>query len=230
MSLIAGNTVRDVKTLDTSLLTITGATDVLIRSDQVKWSGTFSREVPADGLQRGFAQMQSDGDAVVRFLTDQGISREQIVLATVVLNPVQEQCGNPPRAGCTGAVVAYRLNQEVTVSSSEVEKMTAIAQNSSALINQGVIFAGRNPEYYYSKLADLRVRLFADATKDAQARAEQIAASTGARVGQLVSASTGVIQITPPNSTQISDQGTYDTSTIEKKVTGVVRAQFTLTH
>ena len=146
----------------------------------------------------------------------------------VLLTPIQEQCGTPPRPGCANTVIAYRLMQNVEVNSSDVQQITAVAHNASALINQGVVFASRNLEYYYSKLPELRVQLFAQATRDAQARAEQIAASSGARVGHLISASTGVIQITAPNSTQISDQGTYDTTTIEKKVTGVVRAQFTL--
>jgi hypothetical protein len=38
----------------------------------------------------------------------------------------------------------------------------------------------------------------------------------------------GVLQITAVNSTDISDSGTYDTSTIQKQVTGVVRATFSV--
>ncbi|HZT06430.1 MAG TPA: SIMPL domain-containing protein [Chloroflexota bacterium] len=227
-SLIAANTIDYVKTFDSSVLTVTGSTDVQITSDQIKWSGTFGRDVPVASLQQGYAQMLSDADIVSKFLADQGVAKDEITMSSILQSPIQEQCGNPPRAGCTNAIVAYRLTQEVTINSAEVDKITGIAQKTSQLIDQGVIFSGRNPEYFYSKLPDLRVQLFAGATKDAQARAEQIAGSTGARLGHLVSASTGVIQITPPNSTQISDQGTYDTSTIQKKVTGVVRAQFTL--
>ena len=99
---------------------------------------------------------------------------------------------------------------------------------SSSLIDQGVVFSSQRLQYFYTRLASLRVQLLAAATKDAQARARKIAGSTGARLGQLMTASSGVIQVTPLNSTQISNQGSYDTSTIQKQVTAVVRASFAL--
>jgi uncharacterized protein len=38
----------------------------------------------------------------------------------------------------------------------------------------------------------------------------------------------GVFQVTSPNSTQVSDYGEYDTSTLEKDVTAVVNVTFSL--
>jgi len=38
----------------------------------------------------------------------------------------------------------------------------------------------------------------------------------------------GVFQITSPNSTQVSDYGVYDTSTLNKDVTAVVNVTFAL--
>jgi hypothetical protein len=38
----------------------------------------------------------------------------------------------------------------------------------------------------------------------------------------------GVFQITAVNSTEISDYGSYDTSSIDKKVTAIVRASYTI--
>jgi len=64
--------------------------------------------------------------------------------------------------------------------------------------------------------------------KDAQNRATSISKTTGQKVGSLKSATMGVVQVTQPNSVDISDYGNYDVSTIEKEVMITVRASFSL--
>jgi hypothetical protein len=70
--------------------------------------------------------------------------------------------------------------------------------------------------------------MVAEATKDAKARAEAIARSTGNRVGTVRSAQTGVFQITARNLTEVSDSGIYDTSSLEKDITAVVSVTFVI--
>lgn len=70
--------------------------------------------------------------------------------------------------------------------------------------------------------------MLSDAIKDAKARAEKIAGSSGKRVGIIKSASAGVVQVLSPNSIDISDYGTYDTSSIEKEIMVTVKALFTI--
>jgi hypothetical protein len=57
-------------------------------------------------------------------------------------------------------------------------------------------------------------------------RAGKIVESAGSNLGKLRSASMGVMQITPVNSTDVSDYGYYDTTSIEKQITAIVRASF----
>ena len=70
--------------------------------------------------------------------------------------------------------------------------------------------------------------LIGKAVQDAKARAESIAKSTGQSVGALKSASSGVVQVMAPNSVDISDYGSYDTSTIDKQIMVTARATFFL--
>ncbi|MFA5340100.1 MAG: SIMPL domain-containing protein, partial [Candidatus Omnitrophota bacterium] len=67
------------------------------------------------------------------------------------------------------------------------------------------------------------------ASADAKKRAERIASASGNRVGRIRSADMGVFQITPVNSTEVSDWGSNDTSSLEKKVFAVVHADFAIT-
>jgi hypothetical protein len=57
-TVIVARTITYVKTFDNAQLTVTGSTEQRITSDQVKWSSTFTRTVPADVLKGGYAQGQ----------------------------------------------------------------------------------------------------------------------------------------------------------------------------
>ncbi|MGB7963317.1 MAG: SIMPL domain-containing protein, partial [Propionicimonas sp.] len=77
-------------------------------------------------------------------------------------------------------------------------------------------------------LGDLKIEMLGEAAADARMRAEQIAASTGAKVGVLRSARMGVMQINPAGVSAVSSEGNNDTSSLEKDVFAVVSAGFTL--
>ena len=87
-------------------------------------------------------------------------------------------------------------------------------------------FSISQPEYYYTKLADLKIEIQAAAAKDAMTRGQKIAEATSRKLGTLTNARMGVLQITPKNSNMISDYGMNDVSSIEKELTAVVNASF----
>jgi hypothetical protein len=83
-------------------------------------------------------------------------------------------------------------------------------------------------EYLYTKLDELKIEMLGKATANARQRAEQLATNSGGRVGPLRSANQGVFQITPKYSTEISNYGTYSTTTIEKKIKAVVTIEYSI--
>ena len=109
---------------------------------------------------------------------------------------------------------------------SDASRVTALARASTDLIRQGIAFESYPPEYLYTRLADLKVEMLALATRDARARALEMAKNSGSRIGRLRSARMGVLQITPQHSTAISDYGINDTSSLLKDVTAVVSVSF----
>ena len=70
------------------------------------------------------------------------------------------------------------------------------------------------------------VDLLKDATKDAKDRATGMLKATHNRPGKIQSVKMGVFQITPVDSTNVSDMGINDTSSIDKKVTAVANVVF----
>ena len=78
------------------------------------------------------------------------------------------------------------------------------------------------PEYVYAKLDDLKVEMIARASTNARERVQAVTKNGKVRLGPIAAVRIGVFQITPVNSTRVSDYGINDTTTIEKEIKSVV--------
>ena len=203
-------------------LSVTGSATKTVQSDLAKLNSSFSRTVSATQLKTGYAQMSSDQALVEQFLLANGITEDEYEIYPVSMYEQYDYNKEP------GAVSNYNLSQQVIVSSKDIDKIKTLSNQTEELINQGVIYQSNSPEYYYTALKDERVNLLPAAVKDAQNRATAIAESTGKSLGDLTSASMGVVQVMQPNSVDVSSYGTYDTMTIEKEVMITVRTDFVL--
>lgn len=208
-----------IKAMDNALQ-VTGSAKKVVTSDAVKWNGEFARTVTTDNLKAGYTQMASDLEKVKSFLKSEGVEDKDINISPVYMYDQYDYKAD------SSAQKKYNLSQTLQVQSNAVEKITNLAKNVQKLIDSGVIFSTRSLEYYYTQLPEARIELLSEAVKDAQNRAERIAESSDNKVGALKSASVGVVQVLPVNSTEISDYGAYDTSSIEKEVMITVRATF----
>ncbi len=199
-------------------LSVTGSAKQEIESDQVRWVSQFSRIVSESNLKNGYAQIAQDREAVEAFFVSRGFAKTDFTISPVSVEQIWKQNDSAPRE--------FTLRQTVEVTSKEVTKVTEMANGLSELVNKGLFFSTQTLEYSYSKLPDLRVSLLADALKDAQARARVLAETSGGKLGTLESASSGVVQVLPLNSVEVSDYGSYDTGAIKKQVMVTVRAAF----
>ncbi len=80
--------------------------------------------------------------------------------------------------------------------------------------------------WIHTKLSELKINMLADATKDATTRAEQIVNNAHGRLGKLVEARMGVMQINPKGVSATSAEGNNDTSSYEKEITAIVIVKF----
>ena len=199
-------------------LAVTGSAKRTVSADVAKWQTNFSRAAAIENLKEGYTQMTRDQKAVEKFFAEHGIKPEDISVSSVSMEQIYRPDGGPPNQ--------YILRQNVQLTSGDPDKMNELSKGIQPLIDQGIIFSSSPVEYYYTKLADLRVELLADAVKDAATRARAIVESTGKKLGNLSSAAMGVVQVMAPNSVDISDYGAYDTSSQQKEVMITVRTVF----
>ncbi|NDH38777.1 MAG: DUF541 domain-containing protein, partial [Actinobacteria bacterium] len=117
-------------------------------------------------------------------------------------------------------------SRTVTVRTEDVARVKELSTNIGSLLEAGVSVSNYGPQYYVSKLNELRPELLEQAVKDAQVRAEAIVAATGGEVGNIMSVRSGPFQVTSPDSVDTSAGGFYDTSTIDKTITSTVTVVF----
>ena len=203
-------------------LTSTGSAKMSVVSDSAKLSGSVLAYASEFDLASGYAKIDRDTARVKEFLVKAGVAEEEITISPVILNEQYNYNNNE------SAPKRYELRATVTIDSKDVAKVTQIGNDIDGLAALGVLFQTYGAQYFYSGLAEARVALLGDAVKDAKARAKEIAKASGGRVGKLKTATSGVVQVLPPNSIDVSDYGSYDTSTVDKEVSVTVRATFVI--
>ena len=202
-------------------ITVTGSARERIKSDLVIWRAGVSYQAPV--LADAYRSLSESVPRVKAYLIGKGISDNQITISSISSQTLHGKNSNGEESA---EISGYSLRQVLEVRSNDVDKIAKIAREATELINQGILIESQPPEYHYTKLGDLKIRMLAAAAKDAQLRAVQIAQSTGSTVGSVRSARMGVLQITPADSSEVSDSGMNDTSSLDKDITAVVNVAF----
>lgn len=205
------------------VISVTGSAKKAIQSDLIVWSADISADDA--NLPAAYSKLKDSTDRAMQFLKSKGIAPEQITVSSISTEKhyVKDAKGNN-----TDQVSSYELKQNIQVSSGEVARIDEVGRTITELIKDGVMLESHEPQYIYTKLADLKITMLAEATKDATTRARQIAANSGAKLGSIREARMGVMQITARYDNDVSDYGMNDTSSFEKEITAVVSARFAL--
>ena len=202
-------------------ITVTGSARKRIKSDLVVWNAGVATQSAEP--REAYKLLADYVDRIKKYLIEKGIQENQITvssISTTALTKTDEE-GRP-----TNEITGYSLKQTVSVTSQDVDRVAQISRESTEFINQGILLESSAPQFYYTKLGDLKIEMLGEAAKDAKARADRIAESTGSNIGSIRSAKMGVMQITAPESTEVSDYGVNDTTSIEKDVNAVVNVSF----
>jgi len=201
-------------------ISVTGSAKQRIVSDYIVWDAHVSAR--AGTAPAALKRLAAWTARVRTFFTQEGVTAGELTatpVAALAPGDIDDE-GNP--------ISDYRLTRSFQLRSNRVGAIAAIAERSARLLADGVPLAADPPQYIFTRLPELRPRLLATATRDAQRRARVLIAASGGRLGSLRGVDVGVFQATSPNSTDVTDYGTYDTSTLRKDVTAVVNVTFAL--
>jgi hypothetical protein len=206
-------------------IAVTGLGTKDFTSDLIVWRGTFNRKNV--NLKVAYTELDKDRENIKKYLMAKGVKPENIIFLAIDIkkefDEVFDNFGNKTKSVFTG----YKLEQDIQIESTDVEKIEGISRQVSELINPGIEFYSNNPQYYYTKMAQLKIEMIAEATKDANFRAKKIAENAGSEIGKLKKADMGVFQIVARNSSEeYSWGGSFNTTSKRKTATITVKLEY----
>lgn len=210
-----------VKMRQERTIKVKGIAESVVESDHATWRAQFSTRHAE--LSQAYTQLEEHQAAVTAFLKQANVPDTQLTFAAVSMQPEMQLDAD---GHATNQIANYRLTQAVELKSNDVQQIDKLSKSITQLIKQGIEIESFPPEYVCSTVEKIKLDLLAKATQNAYDRAKTLADNSHGKVGVLSSASQGVFQITPVDSTQVTDYGSYDTTTITKNVKAVVTLEF----
>ena len=202
---IFSGTIRDIRhTNDT--LSVTGSARVPISADLVRWYLSVTPEAPTA--------------AVRTFLRRSGIPADAISPSVVTTDEIVIPLPHHRRR------IRYRVSQRLEVSTRKIDVVEQAATGVGGLIERGIEVSAEPLAYISTELTKAKLDALQKATEEAHRRAEILVHGLGGKLGRMRSSSQGVYQVTPRDSTEVSDYGINDTSSREKDVNAVVSVTF----
>jgi len=205
-------------------INVTGNAKQNFESDIVKWTATYNRK--SMDLSAASEQLKQDRELVRNFLLQKGIKDNEILFNAVNINR-EFSYHTDAQGNSSNTFAGYSLTQSVSIESTDLDKVDNVSREISTLISQGIELSSNAPNYYYSKLEDLKLALIGEASQNARYRAENIAKESGSSLGSLIKADLGVFQITGQNDNEeYSYGGVFNTTSRYKTANITVRASY----
>lgn len=206
-------------------ISVTGVATRDFSSDLIVWHASFERK--ASVISEAYPILKRDAELIRKYLADHGVSDKDIVFDAVDIR--KEYRSIRDNENYYQQFDGYRLSQSVTVESKDVNRIEAVSREISELLNAGVELTSQAPQYYYTKLNELKLDLLSNASANGLARADSIAQNAGSTLGPMRVAEMGVFQITGQNTDEeYTWGGTFNTTAREKTASITVRMDFQL--
>lgn len=204
-------TKKPVKTVS-----VVGLAEKDFTSDLIVWNIQY--DVIENDMKTSYTKIKEQAAIVKEFLKSKGIKDSEMDFRNISTD--RKMDSHWENGHWVEKFVGYESRQTVRIESKDVDKIEKVIRAISELYEQNINIDSWNPEYYYTKLADLKIEMLAEASKNARERAETITKNAGGRLGDLKTATTGVFQITAPNSADedYSWGGAFNTSSKQKHV------------
>jgi uncharacterized protein len=210
-------TIHDARHTNDTIV-ITGSARKPIASNLVQWSLSVDAGAPKPAVAA--KRLRQEATAVVAFLRGAGIRSSEIlphvVETDVVVTPITKHKTR----------TTYHASQRLEVSTGQLDVVQAAATRLGDLLERGIQVSAEPLAFISTDLEQAKLDALTAATAEARRRAEILVKGLGGKLGPMRASSLGVYQITPRNSTDVSDYGINDTSSRLKDVTAVVSATF----
>lgn len=191
---LAGKAALNYRQMERTV-TVKGLSEREYPADIVIWPIQFN--VAGNDLEKVYQDLEANSDRITRFLTEAGISAEEITPGNPSITDKSAQAyGNNTRSE-----FRYTANQAVTVYSEDIAAVREVMTHLSDLGKQGIVLTGEGyqnqTEYLFIQLNDVKPDMVEEATQNAREVAEKFAIDSGSDLGRIRTASQGQFSISP---------------------------------
>lgn len=170
------------------VVTVRGLAERTVEADYVTWPMNYS--IAGDDLPALYDRMQVNNAVVVKFLTDNGITADEISV-----NPHDLYNAEGNVYGGERARFQYNLSVNITVATSKVAKVRELLSRQSELLKLGVAASNGYINYQFTGLNNIKPEMIAEATKNARIAADRFAQDSNSTVGKIKTATQGQFSI-----------------------------------
>lgn len=200
-------------------VTVKGLAERPVKADLGFWPIRFV--ATGATLEQARQSLETSEAAVRAYLAAKGFKPETIQVKNI---RVQDRAADYSQSFNPDS--RFVLNEDMLVTSPEVDKLAAAARTTGDLLRAGIVFSSDSynagPSYVFTGINALKGELLGEATQRAREAAQTFAQQSGARVGGIQSASQGVIEVNP--AVEIPDESA------DKQIDKKVRVVSTITY
>lgn len=216
-----GDGFRQARMADRSAI-VKGLAEREVQADLALWPIRFV--VTSNDLATAQTEIAADTQRLNAFLTRQGIAAEDVAVDQFT---VTDLLAERYRSGPIES--RYILQKGIMVRTKDVAKVATASQQLGDVVAEGVVLSNADgpstgPSYVFTQLNSIKPEMIAEATRNARAAAEQFAADSGVKVGEIRRASQGIFEILARDEAP----GVYEATQLHKRVRVVSTLEFSL--
>lgn len=192
LGLMLPRTVSVFRSFDRTV-NVKGLCEKEVKADKVIWPIVY--KVMADDIQSIYNQTDVNNAAVVAFLNEGGISKDEISIASPQISDeyANEYAGNK-------RTYRFIAKNVITVCTSDVDKVLSLMSQQQELLKKGIVVGGSNQwenpvEFKYEGLNNIKPQMIEEATCNAREAAQKFAKDSGSRLGKIKTANQGTFTI-----------------------------------
>jgi len=169
-------------------VSVRGLSERIVDANSVIWPVNYS--LTGNDLADLYDQCNKKNEILLSFLTSNGISRGEISINPPAVDDLTTHIYSDNRAD-----FKYKLTSSMTVITTKVDFVRELLNRQGELLVKGIAFNNSYITYDFTKLNDIKPEMIAEATKNARKAADQFAADSNSKIGNIKSAEQGYFSI-----------------------------------
>src|SRR3954454_2150845 len=222
---IVTNGIKDIKRSRDTVV-VTGSARYPIEANLATWSlrATAQERTP----QEAIAALRAKVNRIDSFLARGGLAGASVSKPPIQVQKVFVQVPTGLKKPRFRTVPAWNVSQGFAIQTKQIDRLERLAAAVGNLLAAGTDVSVSRIQYLSTELTEAKFAALERAVADARRRGETIAKGLDGRLGAVTQTNLGVYQITPRDSTEVSDYGINDVSSRLKDVQAVVAVTFRL--